>query len=82
MNKVKLDLNRPSVLPTTGEFTLFNDITCQKAREVFNHRQHQGTFGLMQLKGHMINKEVQHQEGCPALEPGALEELDELLNGD
>lgn len=82
MSKVILDPNRPSVLQTTGEFTLFNAISCDKAREVFNQRQHQGQFGLMQLKDHMINKGIKHQEGCPALEPGALVELDKLLNGD
>lgn len=78
----KLDLDRPSVLPTEGEFSLFDNISCQKAVEVYSRRSSSGPLALMQLKAHMTDASIDHQAGCPALDEVATSEIDHLLTGE
>lgn len=75
----KLDLDKPSALPTTGEFSLFNPISCQRAAEMYAAKEGQNLFGLMQLKAHLIDGGVNHKDGCPALEKVAVAEIDRLI---
>jgi len=74
-----LDLNRPAVLSTEGEFKLFNPINCERALEMYTSREHENQFGLMQLKDHIIGDEVKHEDDCPALDKEAVHEIDRLL---
>ena len=78
----KLDLDRPPVLPTEGEFSLFHAISCEKALEMYNQRDSHGPLGLMQLKDHLIDTKIDHQSGCPALDEAAKSEVDRLLATD
>lgn len=78
----KLDLNRPPVLPTIGEFALFNPLSCEEAREIYRQRILYGPIGLMQLKAHLIDDKLDHRPGCPVTNSANLKEVNRLLEAD